>query len=277
MADGARGCMFSLAGNDRAAFWSWEWQEAMDTNNLNTARLLRVTTFMALLEIILMMGSCTGLPCSSHKRIPTLRVCSLKHEIPVIRTWFETTAKLRFSHKNARPRDASGSCPATLQWKPSRSAISAWSPQVVFFKATIPGRNTGWFPLGGKQLGLSKSVPQRLNNWPNYLLLRSRLLQCSAVNTNHHFYISGSWVKNLGRALLGASCSLHALTKVTRSAGLVMPGALAGVDRRLDTAENTHQGVYPVLSSLAVSVQPDFSMAAQAPGDQGEAGTPLTR
>lgn len=149
-----------MAGNDRAAFWSWEWQEAMDTNNLNTARLLRVTTFMALLEIILMMGSCTGLPCSSHKRIPTLRVCSLKHEIPVIRTWFETTARLRFSHKNARPRDASGSCPATLQWKPSRSAISAWSPQVVFLKQPFQEGIQADSPWGENSLGFPSQYPR---------------------------------------------------------------------------------------------------------------------
>lgn len=134
MADGARGARSLWQAMTGQLLGHGEWQEAMETNNLNTARLLKVTTFMALLEIILMMGSCTGLPCSSHKRIPTVRVCSLRHKIPVIRTWFETTAKLRFSHKNAQPGDASGSSPAPLQWKPSRSAISAWSPQVVFLK-----------------------------------------------------------------------------------------------------------------------------------------------
>ena len=47
-----------------------------------------------------------------------------------------------------------------------------------------------------------------------------------------------------------------ALTEVTRwySAGRVMPGALAGADRRLDTAENTHQGGCPCpLKSSGVS------------------------
>lgn len=153
--------------------------------------------------------------------------------------------------------------------------------RLFFFKATIPGRNTGWFPLGGKQLGLSKSIPQRLNNWPNYLLLRSRLLQCSAVNTNHHFYISGSWVKTLGRALLGASCSLHGAdwshSVVFSWAGhawCLVPwqGRTEGWTLlRTPTRVAAH-----VPSSLVVLVQPDFSMAAQAPGDQGEAGTPLT-
>lgn len=143
MADGTRACTFSLAGHDRGAFWSRGMAGTYGYQESEHSRLLRVTTFMALPEIILMMGSYTSLPCSSHKRIPTIRVCSLRHKIPVIGTWFKTTAKLRFSHKNAQPRDASGSSPATLQWKPSRSAISAGSPQAVFFKATIPGRNTG--------------------------------------------------------------------------------------------------------------------------------------
>lgn len=56
------------------------------------------------------------------------------------------------------------------------------------------------------------------------------------------------------RWVLLAVCT--ALTEVTRwySAGLVMPGALAGVDGRLDTAEDAHQGVYPCpLKSSGVS------------------------
>lgn len=139
-------------------FGHGEGQEPMDTKNLNTARLLRVTTFMALPEITLMMGSYTGLSCSSRKRIPTVRVCSLRHKIPMIGTGFKTTAKLRFSHKNAQPRDASGSSPATLQWKPSRSATSAGSPQAVFLKQPFQ-EGIHRFPLRGKQLGLSKSIP----------------------------------------------------------------------------------------------------------------------
>ena len=160
MADGTRACTFSLAGHDRGAFWSRGMAGTYGYQESEHSRLLWVTTFMALPEIILMMGSYTSLPCCSHKRIPTIRVCSLRHKIPVIGTWFKTTAKLRFSHKNAQPRDASGSSPATLQWKPSRSTISAGSPQAVFFKATIPGRNTGWFPWGENSLGFPSQYPR---------------------------------------------------------------------------------------------------------------------
>lgn len=141
-------------------FGHGEGQEPMDTKNLNTARLLRVTTFMALPEITLMMGSYTGLPCSSHKRIPTVRVCSLRHKIPVIGTGFKATAKLRFSHKNAQPRDASGSSPATLQWKPSRSATSAGSPQAVFLKQPFQEGIHTDSPWGEHSLGFPSQYPR---------------------------------------------------------------------------------------------------------------------
>lgn len=53
-------------------------------------------------------------------------------------------------------------------------------------------------------------------------------------------------VKNLGRARLGNSLVHRAMTvKSLGSIRLVMPGALVGMDGRLDTAETTHQRVYP--------------------------------